>query len=435
MSRAKSHGAAYLLMGVTLFLVLAGLLMIYSASSVADYVHRADSAYHLKRQVMFLLVGLVAMFLASRLDLRYTKRVTGVSRDPKRLGWIVWGTSVAGLVAVLVAGIGKWGAQRWILIGPVPIQPSEFAKLGCILAGAVLLSEWKRHEIDGRALTGRLALVVVPVVVLVMVQPDMGTTVSIVLSMYLLLWLGDVNGRLLVSSAAVGTVLAGLMIWIEEYRFSRLMAFIDPWKDPKGDGFQIIQSLYSFGSGGLTGVGLGLSKQKFFYLPAAHTDFIFAIIGEELGLLGTLAIVLAFAIFAYAGVRIALSASNDFDRLLAGGLTAMVVTQALMNMAAVTGLMPITGIPLPLVSYGGSSLIFTLACIGLVLGVARRSSGVRPSVSRATGASNNKVAQIRGSQASGARGSNSAVSLERRRDGRAYLSGIDGGRPARRRRA
>ncbi|TDB38978.1 MAG: putative lipid II flippase FtsW [Actinobacteria bacterium] len=431
MTKPRSQNAAYVIMGATLFLVLIGLLMIYSASSVADYVRNSDSAYHLKRQLVFLGIGLAALFAGSRLDLRYSSRGAALFRDPERLGWLIWGGSVVGLIAVLVAGVGKWGAQRWILIGGVPIQPSEFAKLGCILTGAVLLAEWRRHEIDGRQLAGRLAFVLLPVVALVMLQPDMGTTMSIVLSMYLLLWLGDISGRLLLSAAGAGAVLVGVMIWVEEYRLSRFLAFLDPWKDPKGDGFQIIQSLYAFGSGGLTGVGLGLSKQKFFYLPAAHTDFIFAIIGEELGLLGTLAIVTAFAVFAYAGVRIALAASNNFDRLLAGGLTAMIATQAAMNMAAVTGLMPITGIPLPLVSYGGSSLIFTLACIGLILGVARRSNGARTSAARAGTAASGARAQTPPQT----RGSDRADSSERRRDGRPHLSGIDGGRPARRKRA
>ncbi len=433
MTRARAQSAAYLLMGATMFLVLVGLLMIYSASSVADYVRHADSAYHLKRQIVFLLLGLAAMFVGSRLDLRYGARGVGFLRDPERLGWLIWGVSVIGLIGVFAFGIGKWGAQRWILIGPVPIQPSEFAKLGCIMAGAVLLAEWKRGKINGAQLAGRLAFVLAPVVVFVMLQPDMGTTMSIVISMYLLAWLGDVSGRLLGSMAVAGGALAGLMIVAAEYRLSRFLAFLDPWKDPKGDGFQIIQSLYAFGSGGLTGVGLGLSKQKFFYLPAAHTDFIFAIIGEELGLIGTLSIVIAFGVFAYAGVRIALASANTFDRLLAGGLTAMIATQAAMNMAAVTGLMPITGIPLPLVSYGGSSLIFTLACTGLVLGVARRADA-RSVASRAeVGEKANERSRF--SQPPQTRGSARADSIERRRDSRTHLSGIDGGKSARRKRA
>jgi cell division protein FtsW len=426
----KRQGTTYLLLGVTVFLVLAGLLMIYSASSVADYVRYSDSAYHLKKQLLFIAVGALSLFLASRLDLRFAAKSSGLLRDPRILGWVVWGVSFVGLLAVLAFGIGKWGAQRWVIVAGIPLQPSELAKLGCVLMTVLYLSMWQRRQINGRELFGRLMVVLLPIVVLIMLQPDMGTTMSIVFAVFLILWLGDVNGPLLGAIAVSGTALAALMVWVESYRLARYLAFLDPWKDPLGDGFQIIQSLYSFGSGGIVGVGLGLSKQKFFYLPAAHTDFIFAILGEELGLVGALVIVLAFAVFAFAGIRIALDAGSVYDRLLAGGLTAMIVTQAVMNMAAVTGLMPITGIPLPLMSYGGSSMIFTLACVGLVVGVARRSHGVRARVRVRSDGSAAETATD-----STARGSQRAVSLERRRDGGPHLSGLDGGRPPRRKRA
>lgn len=434
---SKGQGATYLLLGVTVFLVLAGLLMIYSASSVADYVHNADSAYHLKKQLLFIAAGTLALFLASRFDLRFDCKSGGFLRDPKILGWAVWGVSFAGLLAVLAFGIEKWGAQRWVVIAGVSVQPSELAKLGCVLMTVFYLSMWQQRQIDGRQLFGRLMIVLLPILVLIMLQPDMGTTMSIVFAVFLILWLGNVSGPLLGAMAVSGTALAALLVWVESYRFARYLAFLDPWKDPLGDGFQIIQSLYSFGSGGLTGVGLGLSKQKFFYLPAAHTDFIFAILGEELGLIGALAIVLAFVVFAYAGIRIALDATNVYGRLLAGGLTAMIVTQAVMNMAAVTGLMPITGIPLPLVSYGGSSMIFTLACVGLVLGVARRSNGARMRARARSATTRDRVDGLRAetTTAATARGSQRAVSLERRRDGRPHLSGLDGGGPPRRKRA
>lgn len=437
MSRpSKAHGAVYLYLGVTVFLVLAGLLMIYSASSVADYVHNGDSAYHLKKQLLFIAAGALALFLASRFDIRFGCKSGNLLRDPRIVGWAVWGVSFLGLLGVFIFGIGKWGAQRWVVVAGIPLQPSELAKLGCIMMTVYFLSQWQRHQIDGRQLFGRLMAVLLPVVVLIMAQPDMGTTMSIVFAVFLILWLADVSGPLLGALAISGTALAALLVAVERYRLERYLAFLDPWKDPLGDGFQIIQSLYAFGSGGLTGVGLGLSKQKFFYLPAAHTDFIFAILGEELGLIGALAIVLAFAVFAYAGIRIALNATNIYDRLLAGGLTAMIVTQAIMNMAAVTGLMPITGIPLPLVSYGGSSMIFTLMCVGLVLGVARRSAGARqravakstPARERANSAHNETVTPT-------SRGSQRAVSIERRGDGRPRLSGLDGGKPPRRKRA
>jgi cell division protein FtsW len=199
----------------------------------------------------------------------------------------------------------------------------------------------------------------------------------------------------------------------------RVMAFLDPWKDPTGAGYQIIQSLYAFGSGGAFGVGLGLSRQKYAYLPAAHTDFIFAIIGEELGVVGALSVVLAFFIFAYAGIRIALECKDPFGRLMAGGLTAMIVTQALMNMAAVTGLMPITGIPLPFVSAGGSSLVFTLGCVGLILSVARSKTSARMRL----------VRPMRTRESASERAS------ERRRDGGAHLSRAERRTTAARRRA
>jgi cell division protein FtsW len=208
------------------------------------------------------------------------------------------------------------------------------------------------------------------------------------------------------------------MIMLKGYRADRFAAFVDPWADPAGGGYQIIQGLLAFGSGGLLGVGLGFSRQKFFYLPAAHTDFIFAIIGEELGALGTLAVVAVFGVLAWAGLRLALTTKDRFGRLVAGGMTVLIVTQAVMNMAAVTGLMPVTGIPLPLVSYGGSSMMFTLACVGLILSVA---GGGRSRASRRASAS-----QI-------PEETTVASTSERRRDGRPRLSSIDGGRASARR--
>jgi cell division protein FtsW len=283
----------------------------------------------------------------------------------------------------------------------------------------VLLVAWRKGEIDDRTFAIRLAAVVGPVVLLIMLQPDMGTTMSLILGVVVLLWLGGVKGRWFALLGAVGLPSVALLIAVAGYRMDRVAAFLDPWADPQKGGYQIIQSLYAFGSGGFFGVGLGLSRQKFFYLPAAHTDFIFAVIGEELGLAGTLGIVIAFALFAYAGMRIALSSKDLFGRLLAGGLTAMIVIQAAMNMAAVTGLMPITGIPLPFVSAGGSSLTLTLACVGLILAVARNSTGSRMRLVRPTKT----------------RGSERASTGEWRRDRGAYLPGADGGHTARGRRA
>lgn len=412
---------AYLLLGVTLFLVLFGALMVYSASSVADYADSdiADSAFHLKKQLLFAAIGALALVLASRWDFRAGKPGTLDIRRPEVVAWALWGVSLLGLIVVEAMGVGKWGAIRSIDLGFVTLQPSEFAKLGCLAVIAVQLVAWRKGAIDDRALLIRLAAVLGPVVLLIMLQPDMGTTMSLVLGVIVLLWLSGVRGRWFALLGAVGVPSVGLMIMLAGYRMDRVQAFLDPWADPQRGGYQIIQSLYAFGSGGALGVGLGLSRQKFFYLPAAHTDFIFAVIGEELGLLGTLAVVIAFALFAYAGMRIALDCKDLFGRLLAGGLTAMIVVQAVMNMAAVTGLMPITGIPLPFMSAGGSSLTLTLACVGLILAVARNSSGSRMRLVRPTKT----------------RGSERASSDEWRWDRGPHLPGAHGGRPAGGRRA
>jgi cell division protein FtsW len=402
--------ARYLLLGSALFLSLYGLVMIYSASSVADYVHFGDSAYHLKRQLGWMATGLLAMIVLARVDYR-------------RFRVWAWGLLLAsdiGLVLVLTHGVGKWGAQRWLYFGPVGLQPSEFAKLACVLSLAVVLSDKRMRREPFTRKAAWFAAILMPPVVLIMLQPDMGTTMSILVASYLVFALGGVEGRYLAGVAAAGIAAVPAMIFFEPYRAARFLAFMDPWADPRRGGYQIIQAMLAFGSGGLTGVGLGLSRQKFFYLPAAHTDFIFAIIGEELGLLGTLAVVAAFLVLAYAGFRVAVAAKDPFGRLVAAGLTSLIVTQAVMNMAAVTNIMPVTGIPLPLMSYGGSSVVFTMGCVGLILSVARHGSRGRV-----------RAAKPRPPE----EGTPIARTAEWRRYGGSHLSSADGGRAPSRKRA
>ncbi|HEY3318826.1 MAG TPA: putative lipid II flippase FtsW [Coriobacteriia bacterium] len=405
---AGGAAARYLLLGAVLFLTLFGLVMIFSAGFATDYQKFADSAYHVKRQAGWVALGMAGMLVLARVDYR------GV----RRLAWPFLGAADLMLLLVLTHGIGKSGAQRWISVLGVPIQPSEFAKLAVVLAVAALLSDRRKREAPFAHQVGWLALVVLPVVALIMLQPDMGTAMIILVSTFVLLALGGISARYLFGLAAAAAVAVPAMIFLEPYRAARFLSFLDPWKDPQRDGYQIIQALYAFGSGGLTGVGLGLSRQKYFYLPAAHTDFVFAIIGEELGLVGTLAVIAGFVVLAYAGIRIAMGARDRFGRMLAGSLTALVVAQAVMNIAAVTAVMPVTGIPLPLLSYGGSSIIFTLGCIGMVLSVSRY--GLQAERRRAVGLPEEERV---------------ANSAERRRDGRPHLSSIDGGRAPVRRRA
>jgi cell division protein FtsW len=397
----------YLLLGSMLFLLLGGMVMVYSASSVADFVNLQDSAYHLKRQAFGALLGMIALIVAMTVDYRKVRLA----------GPVLWGLSVIMLVMVLVLGVGKWGATRWIDLGPFTIQPSELAKIGCVMLAALLVHQYRAGRIDSGTFWRWLAVAVGVVATLVMLQPDLGTTLAIVASVYLALLIGGLSLRWLGGALLAGIAGVVVLIAIAPYRMRRITAFIDPFADPQGSGYQSIQALYAFGSGGLDGVGLGMSRQKFFYLPAAHTDFIFAIIGEELGLFGALSVVVAFAVIAYAGFRIALGARDTYGRVLAGGLTAMLLSQAIINMGAVTGLLPVTGIPMPLVSSGGTSMVFTMLSIGIILSVS--TYGARAA---------------RGEH-HGSKESAGARSAERRGNRRSHLSSIDGGRSAARRRA
>jgi len=402
--------ARYALLASTMLLSMGGLLMIYSASSASDFARYGDSAYHLKPQAVFLLIGIVALWACSHLTPRFVRR----------LGWLVLIGADVGLLLVLAAGVGKYGATRWLDLGFTTLQPSEFAKLGCVLVVAEILADRERRPRPMKDDLPRLLLVVGVPFVLVMLQPDMGTAMSILMAVFFVLILGGLQMRWVLATAAGIAMAVPLLIMGKDYRATRFLGFLDPYADPLGKGYQIIQAKLAFGSGGLLGLGLGLSRQKFFYLPAAHTDFIFAIIGEELGLVGTLTVVAAFGVMCYAGVRIALSIKDPYARLVAGGLTIMIVTAAVLNMASVTGLVPVTGIPLPLVSYGGSSLVFTMGCIGLILAMTRGRD-------RASARQRPSVVEMEGNAG--------ASTGERRRDGRPRLSGIDGGRAPQRRRA
>jgi len=401
----------YVLLGAMLFLVLGGLVMVYSASAASDFAKYADSAYHLKKQLVFLAAGALVFAVCYRLPYK---------------GWRSWGwwtlaASDLGLIAVLIIGYASHGAKSWIDLGYASIQPSEFAKLGVMVTLAAVFADRQRSPRHIREDASTIALILVPVVVLIMLQPDMGTTMAILIPVFLLMVVGGLEWRWILGIAGGLAVAAPMAALLKSYRWDRVTTFLDPWTDPLGRGYQTIQSLLAFGSGGVLGLGLGLSRQKFFYLPEAQSDFIFAIIGEELGLFGTLAVVAAFIAIAWAGLRIAATCKDPFGRLVAAGLTIMVVVQAVMNMAAVTNLMPVTGIPLPLVSYGGSSLLFTMGCIGLILSVAREGRGRAAVSGRAT----------RGSVEE----NDSAGSGERRRHGGPRLSVVDGGRASSRRRA
>jgi cell division protein FtsW len=352
----------YLLLGVVVSLSLFGLVMVFSASHATALADYNDSFYFLKRQMGWLGIGFVVMLIFAYADWRPIKRFAG----------LLFALSLIPLILVLVPGLGinAGGASRWISLFGIPFQPSELAKITLIFYAAAFLSRYRDAVGDWGLIWKHILWPFVALAGIIMLQPDLGTTLILTGIVFIMLFIGGVRLWHLAIIGAGGVGAVGLLIKFAGYRMARVTAFINPWKDPQNTGFQIIQSLIALGSGRWFGVGLGMSKQKFFYLPAAHTDFIYAIIGEELGLIGTLAVVIAFGTLVFAGVRIAIKATTYFDRLASAGVLAMITVQAVLNMGAVTGILPITGVPLPLISSGGTSLVFTLMGVGILLNIA-----------------------------------------------------------------
>jgi cell division protein FtsW len=353
-----------LLLTATLCLLAFGAVMVFSASSARSLLNHGGSGfYYLERTLLFGAIGLVAMRIAA---------VRGVAAV-KMLTPLILGVSLFFLFAVLVPGVGHQvnGSQRWIGAGILQFQPSELAKLALVLYGAFLLSkEPKRARTLGGL--GPYLLIVGLALLLIAKEPDLGTTIIASTAVCCVLFLGGVKPRTL---APVGIVIAVIgigMVAMNPYQEARLTGFLHPNSDASGAGFQAKQATIAVGSGGMFGVGLGESVQKASYLPEAHTDMIAAVIGEELGLAGMFLLIGLFGMFGYAGFRAAHRARDRFSKLLAAGLTSLIMAQAALNLFAVLGLAPLTGVPLPFVSYGGTSLVMTLAAAGLILNVARR---------------------------------------------------------------
>jgi cell division protein FtsW len=357
--RARSGLDYQLLVVTTLGLVAFGLVMVYSASSARAALAADDPAYYLKRQALYAVIGIVVLVLLSRLDYRRLRFAV----PPLLLG------SFALLVAVLVLAEPVNGARRWIELGPATIQPSELAKLAIALWLASYLARSPAPQSLAELLRP-IGVVVGTALALVVVEPDLGTAIAIAIMVGAVLLVAGTQISTLMGAALAGMALMAAAIWLEPYRRERILSFLDPWQDPENAGFQSVQAMLALGSGGLFGTGLGESVQKVYYLPEASTDMIYAIIGEELGLVGAVAVLVAFVIFGYAGFNIALACRDPFGKLLATGITALICGQAAVNISAVMGLAPLTGIPLPFVSYGGSSLIVGLASVGILLNIA-----------------------------------------------------------------
>jgi len=357
MTKAKLE--SQLLVLVTLGLVAFGLVMVYSATSAPAALARTDPMSYLKKQGVYALIGVALMMTTARFDYRRLRALAP--------GLVL--TSLFLCLAVLAIGSRVNGARRWIAFGPATFQPSELAKVALAVWAAAYLCKRPAPQ-TLKQLWRPIGMLLGLFCMLVLLEPDLGTVIVIVIVLGAILLISGTPVRTLGLAAGITVSLGLAAIWFEPYRRARIFSFLDPWKDPQGAGFQTVQALISMGSGGVFGAGLGQGVAKVNYLPEAHTDMILAVIGEELGLVGVTAVVAAFAAFAYAGLRVALTCKDPFGKRLAAGLVALVCGQAVINLAAVLGLAPLTGIPLPFISYGGSSLVVALASVGILLNIA-----------------------------------------------------------------
>ena len=356
--------------GSTVALCLVGAIMVFSASAVTARDQYGNGSHFLLRQLLWLAIGLIGMMAVMNMDYRKLRRPEVIF------------TAVFGVLAMLVGAFfldKSHATHRWIRLGPASVQPSELAKLSVIFYLAWFLERRRRSENsdvssamnDWKHTIIPALLPVLVMVGLIVIEPDLGTAVEIFLIAIAMLYVAGLNGKYIVGAGLASLPIVYLLIVRVSYRYERVMAFLNPTSDPQGRGFQLLQSLIAVGSGGFTGVGLMESKQKLFYLPEAHTDFIFAVLCEELGFIGGAIVLGLFAMYGWRGMRSAFKTTDEFGRLAALGITVMVLSQALINLGVVLGMMPTKGIPLPFISYGGSSLLVMLLATGVLLNISQ----------------------------------------------------------------
>jgi len=349
----------------TLLLVCVSVVMVYSASAVIALERFQQPYLFLTKQALWTVLGLAVLGVAMRVDYRTYRNEPFI--------WCLLAVVLVMLIAVLFSAPVN-GTRRWFGVGGLGIQPSELAKVACVFFTALIL-ERRMHRIDDLSYSLLpIGLIVGLVVTLILLEPDFGTSISLTLVVAVMVFAAGLHYRYFVGLALVALPAIYLVLVAAPYRRRRLLAFWDPWADPLGDGFQIIQSLVAVGTGGVFGRGLMGGVQKLFYLPEPHTDFIYAVIGEELGLVGATAILLCFCVIAWRGLRISARAEDTFGSFVALGLTTMIAAQAFVNISVVLGLMPTKGIPLPLVSFGGSSLLINLLGMGVLLNISQHES-------------------------------------------------------------
>ena len=365
--RAKQRSLEWqLLVLVPLALTAFGLVMVYSATSAPAALGNGNPIGFLERQGVYAVIGICLLIAAARTDFRKLRALAP--------GLVV--TALVLCVAVLGVGARINGARRWISLGPAAFQPSELAKLALVVWCAAYLAR-RPPPRTLKDLMRPVGTLVGLFCLLILVEPDLGTVITIVVMVGAMLLVAGTPLPTLATAYGIVFSLAAIAAWASPYRRARLLVFLDPWKDPTNDGLQNVQALISLGSGGVFGRGLGQGVLKNHYLPEAHTDMISAVIGEELGLVGLALLVIAYCALAYAGLRLAITCKDAFGKRLAAGITALLCGQAAINLAAVLGLVPLTGIPLPFVSYGGSSLVIALLSVGILLNIARGHGGVQ----------------------------------------------------------
>jgi cell division protein FtsW len=349
----------------TLLLICVSVVMVYSASAGVALERFQQPYLFLTKQALWSVLGLAVLVVAMRVDYRTYRNEAFI--------WCLLGLVVLMLVGVLFSAPIN-GTRRWFAVGGLGIQPSELAKVACVFFTALML-ERRMHRIDDLSYSLLpIGLILGLVVALILLQPDFGTSISLALVVAVMVFAAGLHYRYFVGLALVALPAIYIVLVSAPYRRRRLLAFWDPWADPLGDGFQIIQSLVAVGTGGVFGRGLMAGVQKLFYLPEPHTDFIYAVISEELGLVGATAILICFCVIAWRGLRIAARAEDTFGSFVALGLTTMIAAQAFVNISVVLGLMPTKGIPLPLVSFGGSSLLINLLGMGVLLNISQHES-------------------------------------------------------------
>ncbi len=359
-----------------MLMILFGLIMIFSASSNLGFSQYNSSYYYLKKQVIWALIGLAGMLALQRFDYHRLSRFSP----------FFMGIAFLLLAVVFVPQVGNqaYGSTRWIQFGPVVIQPSELAKFAVILFAAYILNMKRARLSSLKEISLPLLAAVFPLCLLVLLEPDLGTAVIIGAVTLGMIWLAGARRSHCFALTAGSFFLGFIFIMSSGYRKARFFAFLDPWAAPQAGGFHIIQSMVALGTGNLKGLGLGMSRQKYYYLPNAHTDFLFAIIGEELGFLGTILVVAIFTALVLTGLKISMRAPDNLGRLLAAGIVTAFGLQAFINMGAVTGILPITGVTLPFLSSGGSSLVISLCFVGILLNISKQGAARAPGDMRRT---------------------------------------------------